>query len=545
MSRPPSNFGKSAAEPKEATPSDRERLLVLGCHPGWMSLKFLAAATGESSAVLEAWLAQAEKRGWLEAQEREEKFWHLKNSALASALLAQTGEEKVRATHRRLYEYVAALPPSENYAGMLAFHAAAGGLAVPAFSWNLRWGELLSGDAEHEQALATFRRALPFADTDFKRACAWDAVASESTLLGRFEEAAGAWQEAIAAAKAVPWDELVFSYSLSLGNLYSHLARFHDAEIYFRQALEKIPAERSGSEWVGVVQNLGVALIEQGKYRQALEEFLKCRRALDASGDSVEKSIAAMHLARIYNALGMGTESTQELEAAGGLLQDPSLASLKPYFEFLQGRFELTQGRFAPAFRTFEEAALAYERAGDLAGKVEVLLSVSAVLLEHSLIKEAQSLISQLADWEGLVKFPALQHAIRLRRLALGAFSGKWVQDDINLLLQDSQEVGRVEDWLQFWFHLSLAARRIRQPELITTFLNLAEGVAERIARDLTPGQRETFFKRPDIARLKRLTSAPAVSHAAPAVRARRTLPSTGPAEAATLATPVKGKEEK
>lgn len=522
--------------------SDAKRLLPLASHPGWMSLRFLAFASGDSEDQLLPWLTRAERSGWLETQEHEGRYWRLKDPALATELLKAAGEEKLRDVHRRLYAFLATLEPFERYAPMRAFHAAAGNLAQPAFEWNTRWAEYLSAEADHEGALAAFRQALKFADGDFKRAYLQGGIASECFLLGRFAEAAAAWEEGVALAEKVGWKEWELSYSLNLGNVYSHLARFHDSEKFFRKALANSSKEDGAEQWVQIKQNLGAALIEQGKYKEALEEFQECRQSLSASDAALEKAIATMHLARVYNALGMAGDSSRELETAENFLKDPVLGKLRPYLSFLEGRFEMTQGKFAPSFRIFEDAAIGFERAGDLAGKVEVLLTISAILLEYGLIKEAHGLVAQLADWEGLVKFPALQHAIRLRRLSLGAFSGNWVQDDIKLLLQNAREVGRIEDWLQFWFHLSLAARRIGKEEWADTFLGLAQGIADGIAQGLSGAQRPSFARRPDIARLGRLSGADAAK-AAPAVRARRSLPSMGPAEAATVAPPVKGKD--
>ncbi len=414
-----------------------------------------------------------------------------------------------------------------------------------AFCLKCLEGERLAQEGRMEAALNSWGEALKAADGDFKRAYVLGCRASLLAVGNHFEEAVVDFSEGIALAEKIPWAEWVYSFAINLGNLYSHLARFNESARFFRMALASSGAPRGHPAWVGLSQNLGSALIEAGKYREALELFLDCRGVLGEEGDPLEKAIADLHLARIYNALGMAAESSGLLEEARQLLALHHFESLQPYLKLNEGRFELIQGRFGSAFRIFEEAAGEFEAVGDLAGKIEVLLALSAPLLEHMLLKEAQELIAQLIAWEDLVKYPALQHAIRLRRLALGAFSGEWVQEDITLLLKGAGEVGRFEDWLRFWFHLSLAAGRIGNSELRDTFLGLAKAFADRVASDLTPAQRENFMLRPDIARLRRLTRAKTpTAPEAPAVRARRSLPTMDSAEAASVAPPVKGEED-
>ena len=179
-------------------------------------------------------------------------------------------------------------------------------------------------------------------------------------------------------------------------------------------------------------------------------------------------------------------------------------------------------------------------------GPKQCPVGISAPLMEHYLIREAQSLIEQVSAWEDLQGYPALEHSVHLRRLALGAFSGRWVQDDLHLLSHDGERMGRAEDWLQFWFHMSLAARRLKEFASAEAFLQKARAVVERIAAGLQADQAESFLRRPDIARIWRL-SAPhdAVSPKDQKVRARRQLPGSGPAEVASLAPPTSNKSEK
>jgi hypothetical protein len=109
----------------------------------------------------------------------------------------------------------------------------------------------------------------------------------------------------------------------------------------------------------------------------------------------------------------------------------------------------------------------------------------------------------------------------------------------LGLLQQENSGIGRIEDWMQFWFHLSLAARRLKDFDSSAAFMGKARAVVDRIARGLNAEQKESFLRRPDVARIWRL-SAPKIEGPAPdqRVKARRRLPDASPAEAATLAPP-------
>ncbi len=472
--------------------SEPEKILLvnLAAHPGWMSLPFLSFATGFSNSELGPWLDKLRAKGWLTQTESEPYYWKLHSDPIALALKQELGASRLCEIHRRHLEFVAGRENSAALGEAMAFHA----------------GE----------------------------------IAIHSTTMNRFAEAIQAWADSIDFAKKAGRSDWNREFSLNLANLYSHIGRFHQSEMLYREVLSGLdPGEKI---YLSTLQNLGAALLEQAKYPEALSIFTDSFKKKINQEAPLELAIAGMHLARIYNSLGMGQESSKQLDEVKALVRGHQLTILEPYVYFLEGRFELISGRFASAFRIFEDAAKGFEELGDLAGKVDVLLTISAALLEYSLIKEAESLIGQIAGWDELNKYPALEHAVHLRRLAIGAFSGRWVQEDLDLLMQDASEVGRTEDWFQFWFHLSLAAKRIGQWDLSDTFLLRAKALAQVIYSRLNDQQQEKFIQRPDIARVWRLTSKGEPGQTQQ-IRARRSLPSMESADAATLAPPTKEKD--
>jgi len=479
---------------------------ALAAHPGWMSAAFLQAVTGIEGSALEEALHSLLAEDKALRSGGEPPYWRWADPGAAESVLQELSDAERAALHRRLFDYMASQKDTDTLAGLLAHHAERAGLGPESFLWNLRSGQVLSAAGQFEEARKHLQRAMSFA-----------ADGDQAAQAGR-----------------------------QLGNLDCHLGRFAAAEVPYRAALQALDGGKDSEAWVRTAQSLAAALVEQGKYGEALGLLEQCRGRLAGEPLPLEQTVIRLHLTQVFIGMGLMREADASLKEVRGLLAAPELSRLAPYEQLLQGKLEIILGRMAAAFRIFEDAARGFEAQGDLAGKLEVLLSISAPLMEHYLIREAQSLIDQVSAWEDLKGYPALEHSVHLRRLSLGAFSGKWVQDDLHLLSHEGEKLGRAEDWLQFWFHMSLAARRLKEFGSAEAFLQKARAVVERIASGLGAEQRESFLRRPDIARIWRL-SAPreAVSPREQKVRARRSLPGAGPAEVATLAPPTSEKNEK
>lgn len=472
---------------------------ALAAHSGWMSAPFLANVLQAKPDALGPALDELVSAGLVELSVQDSPYWKWKDPATAAAELGALSPEERRDLHRRLHDFIAAQGDPDTFVGLLAEHAGPAGLREEAFRWNLRAGEISSAAGNFEGAAPYYRRALDFAS--------------------------GPEQEA--------------SAYLQIANLECHLGRFAAAEAPYREALTRLDKEASQAAWLRAEQSLAAALVEQGRYAEALRELQKVKSRIADSPSGLERNVILLHLAQVYIGMGMMREADTVLQEVGDMSAREEFASLAPYQQLLSGKLEVIQGRLAPAFRIFEQAARGFEAQGDLAGKLEVLLSISAPLMEHYLLKEAQTLLDQLSSWEELKDYPALDHSVKLRRLSLGTFLGKWNPQDLDLISQDSAQIGRIEDWLTFWFHLSLAARRLKENQSAATFLWKAKVILDRISQGLEPEQRESFLRRPDIARILRLTERDLAQPLADQkVKARRSLPSMGPAEAATLAPP-------
>jgi len=480
---------------------------ALASHPGWMSGNFIHFIAGGDHLLMASALESLERAGKVARSSERPPFWRWSDPDSAAEELKTLSESERQALHAKLFRYIRGQENLDDFAGHLAHHAERAGLRDEAFSWNLRTGQILSATGSFDQAREHYQKAFAFADTPLAKAQA----------------------------------------KQQIGNLDCHLGRFRDAEHPYREALAALETAEDPSNWTRCAQSLAASLVEQGKYHGAMDLLLRCEQRLEGLDLSLEKGVIALHLTQVRIGLGMMREAGESLNKVRGLFVEEAYAGLAPYEQLLEGKLELIQGHMASSFRFFEEAARGFDAQGDLAGKLEVLLSISAPLMEHYLIQQASDLIAQISSWKELSSYPALEHSVHLRRLALGAFSGKWVQGDLTLLSQENTGIGRAEDWLQFWFHMSLAARRLKEEQGANAFLGRAREVVERTLAELDADQKESFLRRPDIARIWRLSSPrdPAASREQK-VLARRRLPGEGPADAATLAPPsVDPKSEK
>ncbi len=325
---------------------------------------------------------------------------------------------------------------------------------------------------------------------------------------------------------------------LGLAHLYCHLGRFSESFPHYDAAYENFEKAGDNLAALNTCQNLGAALIEKGEYEKAIQ-LLEEKAKQHLSADSLlEQIVHSMHLALAFIGAGSFPEAQKVLGNVKAMIEQESFRHLAPYYQLMEGRSLLIQGKYTEAFPILKEAGNHFSEMGDLAGEIEVLLAFTAPLLEYQLFQEAQQLIEKISAREELKQYPALEHSMHLRRLALGAFLGKWVPSDLELLQGAGMDQGRTEDWLQFWFHLSLAATRIGEKKLSQLFLHRAKEIATQIENKLTSKHAAFFHRRPDIARLFRLAETKA-KEVTETMRPSEPTKEAETAEAATLAPPM------
>jgi len=518
-------------------------LEVMSCHETWMSPEFLAEVTESPLEKVQAVLKKFLTKKDLKVHSEDESLFHLSKPDLRAEKLSSLKPDAKRELHAKIYRTLLKNPSTDKWEAWLAYHSALAEMEVPAFRWNVQMGEAWEGQDNLSQALAYYDCALEFARDDFKKAYALGLKARCLGRLGRYPEALPVHQEALACAERIPWPDFVLEFRIDLAQLLSHLGRYGQSEAHFRVALPYLKEKNFKAEYLRQYQSLGRVLIEEAKYTQAFDVFETCLQKYQQSGQDFNAQIAEISLAQIENLVGLTEKAGSRLQRIQNGLPPENFEFLNPFFKLLEGKFEITQGSMGSALRILEEAAVGFEKIGDINGKVEVLLSMSAPLLEHFLVQEAQEIIDLLSNWPELKTLPALEHSVKLRRLALATFAGKMREEDLALISEKAQEIGRREDWLQFWFHLALAGKKIGNQELFQLFIKHAQKLTEEISQGLSEENRESFLKRTDVARITRLSGGMG-ERLEPTIRAQRGS-AKGSADSATLAPPEKSEKRK
>lgn len=487
--------------------SETEITLASGLllHRSWGQSEFWSKVSslplGEVQTILRRWYEQ----GYVEL--RDDVEYRLSQKGWEQAPSKEVMKEAF-SIHSKIYQALLEFPHVEKTEGWLAYHAALAQLAVPAYSWNVRCGEHRREARDFATALQYFDCALEFSESDFKTAYVLGLKAFTLLEQSRFEECLQILALAYVTAERIPWEDFSFEYLLLLAQVSTQLGRYSEAEEHLQILRNKLRAKGFWQEELKQSQALGRIWLEQGRYREALDIFEYGKEGFMASQARFQALIAEFHIIQALHLLGRTREASTRLRILQEQLQTEGESNfLNPFLDLLRGKFEVTLGSFTRALRILEKAAQGFEVTGDVQGKVEVLLTMSAPLLEHHLIEEARRVLELLSDWPDLKNMPTVEHSVALRRLALSAFAGDLDRKDLFLMEQSPREHGRMEDWLLFWFHLALAARRSGHAEFFKMFLSRAQQVVHTLMSYLSEADVEFFLKRPDVARIVRLTS--------------------------------------
>lgn len=536
----PSDRGELLAKiVNKLKPEEAALLRVWGVHPSWLNRAALSAVAGQSPARVGGLLKKFSDRGWIEPSITSPPRYFLKKPVLGELSLQGLSPTESKKLHQCLFSFIESQNDWPFRETWLAYHANGADLSSRAFCWNILAGESYEQRGQWETAQAYYGYGLKLARDDFQRSYLKGIIGETYLQQKQFPQAWSSLKEAETLAEKIPWSEFQQNFNLSLGRLLSLLGRYAQGEEYYRKAL-KVTGERGLEEEGARVRfQLGICYLEQASYGEAETIFLELDDYYQKAGDVLGRMGTYLSLLQIHIALNRVRAAYALMEQSRQVLGELPAPLWEPLFQLLVAKLHTTQGRLDSALRILEEAAQGFEANGDLPGKVEVLLAMSAPMLEYGLIAEAQRIMDLLGKSADLGGSPALQHSIQLRRMAVSAFSGKWVEEDFALAGRSELQAGRTEDWLLFWFHLALAARNYPDPKFFNYFIGKARELATRISGQLEKSSAESFLQRPDVARIFRLSEEGRVASAA--VSARRETGAVGPAEAATLAPPVRG----
>ncbi len=151
------------------------------------------------------------------------------------------------------------------------------------------------------EAGALYRQAIERHRADRDKAVSWDCLGNVYSTLGRLNDAAAAFREAIRLnpGYALPWN--------SLGDVYYQLGDHEKAVDAFQRSIALDP------DYVWAYNSLGVVFESMGQPQQAIDLY---QQIIGRIGDSPDLAVTWNNLGDIYNSLRRDDEAIAAYEAA-------------------------------------------------------------------------------------------------------------------------------------------------------------------------------------------------------------------------------------
>lgn len=347
------------------------------------------------------------------------------------------------------------------------------------------------------QAQQAFEKAYKQASHPFTKSYAAECISNTLAKSASFKEATSWAQEALEFIKKVPWQEGEFRLLECLSDLARQVGDYEEAEKYLRALLKQCQDPFFKEK---IALELSQVLMEQSRYTEArslIKEYW-----IEEAKTPFERVLKNFRLKQIANALGQFFPQEEALQKDWEALNQGEKNFLKPYDHFLEGQASCLRGRYDEGQGYFKQASQLFGEREEILGQVEALLALTQPLMEFGLHAQASKILEDIFAWGELQSLPALAHSLKLRRVALSAFYGEPHGEDFESLKQALHQRGRREDWLKFWFHLSLAARQKGQEDFFKAFILQARSLLLQTAESLNESDRQSFLNRPDFRRV-------------------------------------------
>lgn len=429
-------------------------LQILSVHPAWLSEAQLQNLSGLKLKGFKKHLEPLQKLSWVKRGEQFLDRLALDNSAVQNFILENLADAERQKIHTQCFELFLTEERWPFRPTWLAFHSDGAGAGLAAYPWQLAAGDGYRGYGDLEKAMAYYQKAM------------------QTALLLK--------EDSARAAKSLSPEELLLSQQ-HVATLSLERAEYEAALPWFQD----------------------LAAQQQALELPALGAYLGCFRAHLGLG---QVQVAQQLWQQLKNAFEQ--KDAQSME-------DKQTLQWRALFSLLEGQLQLLSGERSQALAGLQQAAHGFAKAGDLSGKIEVLLNLTAPLIELGLWQEAKKLLDPVATWPELQAVPSLAQSFYLRQRAVQAFEELPSLDFI--LWEFSGEatghknnlptLGRPEDWLKFYFHLSLAAQSAQDRELFQFCLKRAQQITQQLMGKFSPKAQQSFQTRPDIARILRLSA--------------------------------------
>jgi len=203
-------------------------------------------------------------------------------------------------------------------------------------------------------------------------------------------------------------DEMSLEKAMSLsalGLVATNRSRYADAEQYHQEALLIRTHHAAQKEMAWSLQNLGLALRDQGKTNTAFEHFKQALHLLDKVYDPFHEAIIQMNLGGAYNVKGEHRQALEIFSSAEEILHriadDLNLAKLLT----LRGLCYLALQQAKEAEQAFSTSAKLFQQLNDRSWYLNAFDGLGISYLEQEKYDQAlaifESIFSQLPEIEG------------------------------------------------------------------------------------------------------------------------------------------------
>jgi eukaryotic-like serine/threonine-protein kinase len=185
-------------------------------------------------------------------------------------------------------------------------------------------GRILTRKGNYEEGEKLVRESLDlrrkvYGDSNPATAAAWYALSDLLYREAKYDEAAGAANESVAVFKrstTTPQKNVIYANPLmQMGLILDKQRRYHEAEPYFREALEiRTHFLKPGNQLLGVTQGgLGECLMLQKRYAQAEPLLLDSYRTIEATTPASDprRTEAAQRLVNLYQGWGKAAQAAK------------------------------------------------------------------------------------------------------------------------------------------------------------------------------------------------------------------------------------------
>lgn len=247
----------------------------------------------------------------------------------------------------------------KSYKKILEYCRRTGDSDLEAILWNYHAIHMDINLGDRDSALRCFEHAYKLLETSGNKqqliaVCINLADACKQT--GDIARSTQYYRRALSLCDSLNLKKDIFNIYVGLGQTYSEIENFKEADIYFAKALKVIDDKPPYDKYF-FYNSYGNDLYLQGKHNEALEQFRNAGQIADNFNLPNYKCIVETNLSEVFMMMGKYDSAHYHLKEAQSLFNESeSGAILKFYINSLAGDLALHENNAPAAMRYFAEA---------------------------------------------------------------------------------------------------------------------------------------------------------------------------------------------